>query len=214
MSWLSRWLPLLRFSGSKDYWEKRYRLGGDSGAGSYGEPARYKARVLNRFVAEHGVESVVEFGCGDGHQLGLAEYPDYLGVDVSDTAIELCRERFPDEPTKRFIALTEYRGERADLSLSLDVLFHLVEDEVFHAHLDQLFAAGRRFVVVYSTSTTKPVKSLLHVRHRNVGSIIAQRFPNFELMQPQEVVRTQPAPGDSSLRAEFFMYRTPAARAR
>jgi len=45
------------------------------------------------------------------------------------------------------------------------VIYHLTEDRVFETYLTHLFAAGLRFVVVYSTnmevSGTAP-----HVRHR------------------------------------------------
>ncbi len=56
------------FPGSQDYWVKRYAKGGNSGPGSYSELAKFKASVLNAFVREHGIQSVIEFGCGDGNQ--------------------------------------------------------------------------------------------------------------------------------------------------
>ena len=55
------------FSSSR-FWEKRYARGGNSGAGSYGKLAMYKKAFINKFVAAHGVETVAEFGCGDGNQ--------------------------------------------------------------------------------------------------------------------------------------------------
>src|SRR5512139_2970605 len=90
----SGFLRRFAFSGSKDYWEERYRAGGNSGGGSYGRLAQFKADVLNGFVERHGVESVLELGCGDGHQLELARYPKYIGLDVSVTAIRQCAARF------------------------------------------------------------------------------------------------------------------------
>jgi hypothetical protein len=79
---------------SGPYWEARYRTGGNSGAGSYSRLAEFKAEVLNRFVQENGIASVVEFGSGDGAQLTLASYRDYIGIDVSRTAVGLCRAKF------------------------------------------------------------------------------------------------------------------------
>lgn len=61
-----RWAFHRSFPGSAAYWEKRYERGGTSGPGSCGRLAQFKAEVVNRFVAEHDVQSVVEFGCGDG----------------------------------------------------------------------------------------------------------------------------------------------------
>src|SRR6185369_13409893 len=83
-----------QFGGSADYWERRYTEGGTSGAGSYHRLALFKAEVLNEFVARQGIRSVIEFGSGDGAQLELANYPRYVGVDVSKAAIETTRARF------------------------------------------------------------------------------------------------------------------------
>ncbi len=62
------------FPGSNKYWTQRYAEGGNSGAGSYGKFARFKAEVINKFVSEREIKSVIEFGCGDGNQLKLANY--------------------------------------------------------------------------------------------------------------------------------------------
>lgn len=97
-----RWVTRATFQGSTDYWERRYVTGGTSGAGSYGAMADVKAAFLNRFVAEHKVQSVIEFGCGDGNQLALANYPSYIGLDVSRTALDRCLTRFAADPTKSF----------------------------------------------------------------------------------------------------------------
>lgn len=184
----ARWRPLLGFSGSNDYWKDRYRLGGDSGAGSGGESARYKAEVLNAFVSRHQIRTVVEFGCGDGRQLQLAQYPDYTGYDISAEAIERCRALFRDDSSKRFGLLSDYDGSRADLALSLDVLFHLVEDSVYFDYLQRLFSAGSRYVVIYSSDTDAAPRTLPHVRHRpvsrDVAALVAQDFERIETDLP------------------------------
>ena len=64
-------LRRLRFRTAR-YWDTRYAGGGTSGAGSYGPAAKWKAAAVNKWVAELGVEDVIDFGCGDGNQLGLA----------------------------------------------------------------------------------------------------------------------------------------------
>jgi SAM-dependent methyltransferase len=94
--------PRSKFKGSELYWRKRYDAGLDSGEGSYLQLAKFKAKVINDFVLEHGIKSVLELGCGDGNQLTLANYPQYLGVDVSPDALERCRERFPGDDSKQF----------------------------------------------------------------------------------------------------------------
>lgn len=211
MKWLGKWLPLLNFRGSGDYWRQRYRLGGDSGEGSGGVWADYKARVLNAFVEEQGITEIIEFGCGDGRQLELAEYPLYLGLDISPEAVALCRLRFVSDASKQFMLLDEYVGQKADLSLSLDVLFHLVEDGVYFDYLERLFKAGRRFVVVYATSIGNKPKTLRHVRHRPVEADIATRFPGFARRADLEA-RLPAPPGEQGEGGytRFFIYQRTA----
>ena len=139
------------FEGSASYWRQRYAGGGDSGAGSYGKFAEFKARVLNSLFAEFGLSSVIEFGSGDGNQVRLLKVRDYLGVDISADAVARCRAAFADAPGRRFVLATDYSGERADAALSLDVIYHLVEDVAFEQYMRQLFAAAKRCVVIYSS---------------------------------------------------------------
>ena len=201
------------FPGSADYWEQRYAGGETSGHGSYGRFAEFKAEVLNRFVAEQRIETVVEFGCGDGNQLSLASYRDYVGLDVSETALRACRKRFAGDGTKRFLLYrpgtsAEGRPRRsADLALSLDVIYHLTEDAVFASYMDDLFAAARRFVVIYSSDTavTDPSEPA-QVRHRNFSRWIADHLPGWRLLR--RIPNRFPAGdgGEPGSFAEFFIY--------
>jgi SAM-dependent methyltransferase len=195
----------LGFVGSAPYWESNYVRGGTSGGGSYGALAHGKAEFLNAFVRDHGLRSVTEFGCGDGHQLSLADYPRYAGLDVSPAAILLCKRRFADDPTKSFF---RYDGEcfvdrgglfSADLAISLDVVYHLVEDAVYEAYMEHLFAAGGRHVVIYSTNAEN-TGTAPHVRHRYFTPWVTRRFPQWQLAE----VRAGPNSGPG--RADFFVY--------
>lgn len=178
----------LSFKDSASYWEARYRRGGTSGAGSYNRLALFKAAFLNHFVRKHSIATVVEFGCGDGNQLSLAEYPSYVGVDISETALGLCRARFAGDATKSF-ADHPPAGTRFDLAMSLDVIFHLVEDAVFEAYMAALFEASHRFVIIYSSDMDQaefdklfPGITSPHVRHRRFSNWIAANAPGWRLL--------------------------------
>jgi len=164
---------------SSNYWESRYREGRTSGAGSYNRLAIFKAETINRFIKDHRVHSVIEFGCGDGSQLRLAEYPAYVGVDVSRTVLDATRQAFEGDTTKRFVHVDDVGPEHfSDLSMSLDVIYHLVEDEVFERYMGQLFDSARRHVIVYSSNDVRPSDSI-HVRHRRFTDWIASSRPEF-----------------------------------
>jgi hypothetical protein len=176
-----------RFRGSQDYWQKRYSSGRTSGEGSGGRLARFKADVLNQFVRREGISSVVEFGCGDGSQLSLGRYPAYLGFDVSPAAIDLCRRRFAGDKTKSFAVLGTVDPSIHDAALSLDVIYHLIEDEAFEAHMAAIFNSARRFVVIYSSNCTDPPPAP-HVRHRRFTDWIERHRPDWKL---SHVVRNE-----------------------
>lgn len=172
------------FKGSKDYWEERYATGGDSGAGSYGKFAEFKASVLNEFVAQHKIQTVIEFGCGDGNQLKLAQYPGYLGSDVSESAISKCRQLFGEDTAKRFALVSEYGGEQAELALSLDVIFHLIEEDVFDHYMRALFGAASRFVIVYASDTDANLGyEQSHFKHRKFTEWVRWHAPDWELIE-------------------------------
>jgi SAM-dependent methyltransferase len=174
--------PALRFDSSPQYWEDRYRGGGDSGAGSNGRLARFKAEAINKFVTDRGVRTVIEFGCGDGRQLELARYPGYTGIDVSARAVAICRAKFRHDASKRFIhSAGQEVSTTAELALSLDVIYHLVEDDLYHAYMSGLMSAARSYVCVYSSDTEVPAPAV-HVRHRCFTKWIRDHAPEWELI--------------------------------
>jgi SAM-dependent methyltransferase len=166
---------------SAAYWEARYRAGGNSGAGSYGRLALFKAAFINTFVALNGLSRVNEFGCGDGNQLGLLAIPHYTGVDVSPTVLERCRLRFPG-PGYAFVDQADLATlPPAELGLSLDVIFHLTEDAVFEHYLRTLFALSTDFVIIYASDRDTATMDQ-HVRHRAVSDSVRRMFPEWMLL--------------------------------
>ena len=167
------------FAGSTKYWEHRYASGGTSGHGSYGDYAQFKAEFLNKFVVDHGINSVIEFGCGDGNQLSLANYPNYIGVDISSTAIKLCTQRFHGDTSKKFYLANQRPTVEADLAISLDVTYHLTEDGIFSQYMLDLFNSARRFVVIYSSDPGVSSRPQPHVLHRPISNYVAEHFTNW-----------------------------------
>ncbi len=195
------------FTSSSDYWDRRYRSGGNSGAGSYDRLARFKADFLNGFVELHQISSVIEYGSGDGAQLMLAVYPSYTGVDISATAVEMCRVLFAADASKRFLQSDGVEpGIKADLALSLDVIYHLVEDQVFDTYMRQLFASGRKFVIVYSSNMDQawPAK---HVRHRQFTCWVEQNQPEWRLHSSlKNAYPYDPSDPEQTSFADFYVF--------
>ena len=195
------------FSTSEQYWIERYEKGRNSGPGSYNQFSEFKAEILNAFVDEHGIKSVIEYGCGDGNQLELASYKQYLGFDVSPVALSRCKTIFKDDATKSFKMISDYSGETAELTLSLDVIFHLIEDEAYETYMTRLFSSSTRFVAIYSSNKdTQDTVQAPHVKHRAFVPWVQVHHPDWQLLR--HIPNKHPyqaETGDGSF-ADFYIY--------
>ena len=164
---------------SEDYWVRRYNSGRDSGIGSHGKLAEFKAEIINDFVRKHNIETVIEYGCGDGNQLKLAEYPSYFGFDVAPKAIELCRLMFHYDNFKSFWLMDEHDYETAQLSLSLDVIYHLLEADVYYSYMERLFNSSEQFVIIYSSDYDE--EQDVYIKHREFTRWVSKNKPQWKL---------------------------------
>ena len=171
---------------SKKFWESRYRSGENSGYGSYGELAEFKASVINDFlILKHlQIDTTVELGCGDGNQISYINYKNYSGLDVSRTAIEICKRKFAGDNSKNFMLMGEVGEKLFDLSVSLDVIYHLVEDQVYYDYMQKLFELSDKYVIIYSSNTE--ILGNGHVRHRNFSNWIKAYKPDWILVEKVE----------------------------
>jgi len=202
----------LSFPSSQFYWDHRYVRGGTSGEGSYNRLAEFKADILNSFVKENNIESVIEFGCGDGNQLSLAKYPKYIGFDVSPTAIKICKKRFAHDNSKSLFLYDSqcfadnHNIFQAHLTLSLDVIYHLIEDDIFNDYMKSLFSSSKQFVIIYSSNRNRTQTH--YDKDREFTKWIEQNAPNWKLFRKID----NKYPFDSSdpfntSKADFYFFR-------
>ncbi len=197
---------------SGNYWESRYKSGGNSGAGSYSHLADFKAEVINGLIDEYKVDSAIEFGCGDGNQVTMLKYKNYIGLDVSVSAIGLCSNKFSGDKNKSFFlyhhqAFVDNHGIfKADVSMSLDVLYHLVEQDVYETYLKHLFATASRMVIIYAANMNLPQQTN-HELYREFTKDVEKNIPNWKLAR--HIKNKYPAQGyedqEGSL-ADFYIY--------
>jgi hypothetical protein len=202
-----------KFKGSATYWDERYQEEGNSGSGSYDHLAEHKAEVINDFVAKNGIKTVIEFGCGDGNQLKIAKYPSYIGLDVSPTAVKMCYNLFKTDKTKSFYVynstafVDNARLFNADLTMSLDVLYHLVEKEIFEAYLRHLFAAANKYVIIYASDYNQAEEPIhQHENRRSFTDFVTKNIQGWklkEVLKNKYPVSTHKEKGSLS---DFFIY--------
>jgi len=201
-----------RFNSAK-YWEERYRTGGNSGTGSYNEIAMFKATVINKLLKEYRIEGVTEFGCGDGNQLSLLEMPKYIGLDVSNSIIQFCIEKFESDKNKNFFLyntksfLDNHGVFKNDCAMSIDVLFHLVEADIYQKYLHHVFETADRIVIIYAADFELPQRSP-HELYRSFTKYINSEFPDWRL--DKFIKNDYPSAtydDEKGSLADFFVYR-------
>jgi SAM-dependent methyltransferase len=149
-----------------EYWENRYQAGRGSGPGSRRRAARLKGNFVNTLIEREGVHSVIDWGCGDGRVASRLRVERYLGLDVSPEALRLCEEACREHDGWEFLlydGFTPPELPQADLALSLDVIFHLVDDAMYHRHLELVFGSAP---LVLIQSSNKDERGRAHVLHR------------------------------------------------
>ena len=216
--WIINKFKKLQESPSKElfstalYWEKRYQTGGHSGLGSFNRLAEFKSEIINKFILENRIESVIEFGCGDGNILTHLKFPKYIGLDVSESAIKKCSEIYKNDKSKTFIYFKpEFFYDNAkifesDLALSLDVIYHLIEDEMFYRYMTLLFSSAKKYVIIYSSNKKVNSPKVKHVKHRVFSEWIKINKPNWHLKKTiiNKYPYVQNVEGTSS--SDFYIY--------
>ncbi len=193
---------------SAEYWRKRYQSGGNSGSGSYGALADFKAAALNKFVANHGITSAVEYGSGDGNQLSLLTISSYQGLDVSATAIENLRVGFSNDASKTFLEydpdnFSDARSVAAEISLSMDVILHLTEEERYEKYMQNLIESSEKYIGIFNTATEVQLEKMAqHNRYRDHRIWMEASAPHFREVE----VHLTPAELGYPEMTGFFFY--------
>jgi len=184
-----------------NYWENRYKSGKTSGDGSYGTNAKYKAFILNSIIKDYQIQSLIEFGCGDGNNLALYEIEKYIGFDVSKKAIELCIKKYMNDKNKTFLyyepnLFQSSHAFQGDISISFEVLFHLIEDSLYKKYLKDLFTSSQKYVLIFS-SNIKKEKESNHMIYREFTKDIDKNF---------QLIKTIKTPSELNLIADFYLF--------
>lgn len=132
------------------FWDLRYAHFPErgSGVGSRGSHREYKCQLLR----QQGIEtaaSVLDVGCGDLEVVSELNLKNYLGLEQSETALEIARRKRPDW---RFYAndmVADSEGiAEADWVLCLEVLIHQRNRKDYDTLVRLLAMKTRRVLVV------------------------------------------------------------------
>ena len=97
--------------------------------------------------------------------------------------------------------------------MSLDVIYHLVENDVFHEYMTTLFDSAVKWVIVYSSNFDGDDEAMAeHVRHRKFTDWVDENRPGWSL---SNIVKNKfPFTGDyrTGSHADFYFYENPDNR--
>lgn len=132
-------------------------------------------------------ETCTQTGSFDSANAALYAIPNFTGVDLSFEMVSRCRAAFADKENWQFLTLDEFSriDSRFDLTMSLDVIYHLIEDDVFDRYMNMLFSRARRNVLIYSSNHDEQAPAR-HVTHREYGRWIAKHRPTWRLRETME----------------------------
>jgi trans-aconitate methyltransferase len=194
---------------SRKYWNDRYKNRGNSGSGSYNKLAEFKAEIINNFINDTNSNSIIDYGVGDGNQLKLINTQGrvYTGIDISPVVIDKCRIMFRDDKTKTFILDNNINNLRAELVLSCDVIYHLIEDAVFQKYIHNMFEMSTRYIIIYAKDEN--IDHTSHVKFRKFTEYISKNFEDWKLVchipqrYPQVILGKN---NENTSPSDFFIY--------
>ena len=103
---------------------------------------------------------------------------------VNTAAINYCKKTYFNNKNLSFELIKNYSGETSKLTLSLDVIFHLIEEDVFNNYMKLLFNASEQFVLIYSSNTNTQIdEGVKHFKNRNFTDWVTINFKEFELIE-------------------------------
>jgi hypothetical protein len=175
-----------RFVNSNQYWNDRYKFGGTSGKGSRGKVAIEKAAFVEAFCKKQNIDTIVEYGCGDGFCASLINVKRYIGFDISDTAISFAKDRCAKLKSHTFFNYSNLSFDETAyivktqavsndiLNLSMDVIFHLVEDEIFEKYVRTLSYSPAKYTLILSSDHDGCTYG--HYRDRSYSHILSEKY--------------------------------------
>ena len=173
--------------------------------------AQFKADIINNFIEQNQIKSIIDYGVGDGNQLKLINTENlmYTGIDVSEFIISKCKEKFKYDKTKTFILSDNIHHKlESDLILSCDVIYHLIEDSVYEEYMNNLFTLSKKYAIIYAKN--EDINHTIHVKYRKFSNYIETNLPEWQLIEyipnkfPQLKLGIN---NDTTSSSDFYIYK-------
>lgn len=143
----------------------------------YGPTGRHLRRIVTDMIAGLDYRTVLDVGCGQGSMLQtlmpLAPNAHYTGIDFSEKALEVARQRAPRAEFARVDLLEGPLDRRFDLVICTDVVEH-IDDDV--TAIEAIAAMTGKYLIVSTLQgTMRPYEDQVgHYRNYAKGELQAK----------------------------------------
>lgn len=151
------------------FWDFRYHIcpGLGSGVGSRGETLELKKTLLKHLTYGIEIDTVVDVGCGDLELMKDMPFKNYLGLDVSEEAVKIGREKRPDW-TFKAIPITDESIEAADITMCFDVLIHQSDPVLFTRIVENLVVKAKKRIIIGAYNEEPSFSSTITHFHNSI----------------------------------------------
>lgn len=151
------------------FWNLRYaqcpELG--SGVGSRGDVLDYKKRLLKYLTYDFKEKNIIDVGCGDLELTKEFDFKNYLGLDISEESLKICKNKRPDWKFEN-LSITDDSVKEADLVMCFDVLIHQSSLSDFKEMISSIVSKSQSRVIIGAYNTPPEFKSDITYFHNGV----------------------------------------------
>lgn len=138
---------------TRRYWNRRYQRGSGSSFEPHEGVINFETGLINEFIKKHEIKSVLDMGCGDGSVFQrLRNLPIYHGMDISSIIIARMQQKYEKDDSRMFFEPHTMPDYYYDLVISIDTIYHLVNDHEYIDYLEKLEKKCKNYLIISSTN--------------------------------------------------------------
>ncbi|MBW3041825.1 class I SAM-dependent methyltransferase [Prochlorococcus marinus] len=169
-----------RLYNSSMYWKYRHIINSSFWYNQYNHSTEKSRNIYSDISKKYSLNTFFEFGCGSAPNLkniitNHSKDIKYLGYDISNKAIDVCREKYSDKSYK-FInkisksiikdTLASYKSESFDCAIYHRV-FYLLNKKLITKHLYE-YSNLFKYIIIYDFHKKKSLQDSYLYRNYNI----------------------------------------------
>ncbi|QRM87803.1 methyltransferase domain-containing protein [Lacinutrix sp. WUR7] len=157
------------------FWDYRYltcpSLG--SGVGSRGEVLELKINLLKHLTYGKKTATIMDIGCGDLELMKDMPFENYLGLDVSEEAVKMGKQKRPDWDFKT-VPISDSSIQEVDITMCFDVLIHQSDANNFKVIVEKLVSKAKKRIIIGAYNEAPSFGSTITHFHNAIFNEVSQ----------------------------------------